>query len=250
MRGGGITSIGRGRPVASCWFSPESTLFQDSARTTPAVANNDPVGSWSDRGTAGVNQQQATAANRPLLKTNILNGFSVLDFDGVNDSMTAAWTALTAYTVFMVARKKAAPTVAERTLLGVRLGSSRLRPLVSNSSGTYAPNFGFFCTDAIAYQAWPAATVTDWNILSFVVVSSAVCHLRANGGAPTVFDAHDLVTTATTFSFCVDNTTNFGDYQIAEFRRYPKVLEIGGMNYVGRELGEKYGLAWTQAQAA
>lgn len=236
----------RGRSVPSCQFSPEGSKFQDSARTTPATAGDDPVGSWTDLGTAATHVSQATAANRPLLKLAVLNGYDVLDFDGVNDSLSAAWTALTGYTVFMVAKKKSALAAAEKTLLGIRQGSSRLRPLVGNSAGN-ANGMRFFANEAVGYQEWANSTVTNWNIYSFTVVSAAVCHLRVNGGLAAVFDPHDIATTATTFQFCGDNTTNFGDYQVAALRRYPKALELGDNNYVGKELGEKYALTWNEA---
>jgi hypothetical protein len=65
-----------------------STLFQDSAGTTPVTANNDPVGRWNDANGSAKRWDQAGAGNRPLYKTNILNGKAGVKFDGTDDFMT------------------------------------------------------------------------------------------------------------------------------------------------------------------
>jgi len=65
--------------------SNSSSLFQDTSGTTPASANNAPVGRWNDLSGNGNNVTQGTANAKPLLKTSIQNGNNVVRFDGVND---------------------------------------------------------------------------------------------------------------------------------------------------------------------
>jgi hypothetical protein len=72
------------------WLDPSdfSTMWQDSAGTTPVTAVNDPVGRITDKSGNGVVFTQATSANRPLLKQDS-NGYYYLDFDGSNDYLGA-----------------------------------------------------------------------------------------------------------------------------------------------------------------
>lgn len=67
-----------------------TTLYQDSAKTTPVTANNDPVGAVEDKSGNGNDCTQGTDDNRPLYKTGIKNGLSALFFDGTNDDLVKA----------------------------------------------------------------------------------------------------------------------------------------------------------------
>jgi len=60
-----------------------STLFQDSAGTTPVTASGDPVGLMLDVSGNGFHATQTTAASRPLYR--FTNGTHKLEFDGVNN---------------------------------------------------------------------------------------------------------------------------------------------------------------------
>lgn len=87
------------------WFHPTSGKWQDSGRTTPASANNDPVGAWDDASGSSRHVTQATAADRPLLKTSIINGFAVQRFDGATDFLqrtSAGFSIATPQTIFCV----------------------------------------------------------------------------------------------------------------------------------------------------
>ena len=74
------------------WYDPSdlSTLFQDAAGTTPVTAVEQPVGRILDKSGRGNHATQATAANRPLLKQDG-NGKYYLEFDGVNDALSATF---------------------------------------------------------------------------------------------------------------------------------------------------------------
>ena len=65
----------------------DGVLWQDAARTTPATADSAPVGCWDDASGVGNHFTQATAGNRPLLRTAIVNGHPVIRFDGSNDTL-------------------------------------------------------------------------------------------------------------------------------------------------------------------
>lgn len=67
-----------------------STLWQDSARTTPVTADGDPVGAWDDKSGNGNHLTQATSGRRPLYKTS--GGLHWLQFDGIDDSLATSGT--------------------------------------------------------------------------------------------------------------------------------------------------------------
>jgi len=72
------------------WYDPSdlSTLFQDSAGTTPVTASGQPVGKMLDRSGNGNHATQAIAAARPIYTEG--SGLAWLAFDGVGDFMSVA----------------------------------------------------------------------------------------------------------------------------------------------------------------
>ena len=69
------------------WYdaSDTSTLWEDSARTTPAADNADVIGAWDDKSGNGYHATQATTINKPTLRTNVQNGKNAIRFDGSDD---------------------------------------------------------------------------------------------------------------------------------------------------------------------
>lgn len=72
------------------WYDPSdlSTMFQDSAGTTPVTEDGQPVGKILDKSGRNNHASQATAAARPLYKTS--GGLHWLQFDGVDDGLVTA----------------------------------------------------------------------------------------------------------------------------------------------------------------
>jgi hypothetical protein len=89
---GGAAAFNPASLSPTAWYdvSDLSTLFQDSAGTTPVTADGDPVGKVLDKSGNGNHLVQATAGSRPLYKTS--GGLSWLLFDGVDDSLAASFT--------------------------------------------------------------------------------------------------------------------------------------------------------------
>lgn len=73
------------------WFDPSdfSSMFQDSAGTTPVTAVGDPVGKINDKSGNNNHATQGTSAKRPILQQDGAGKY-YLDFDGTDDSMTIA----------------------------------------------------------------------------------------------------------------------------------------------------------------
>ena len=84
------------------WYDPSdlSTLYQDSAATTPVASDGDPVGRMEDKSGNGNHATQATSAARPVYRTD--GTLHWLEFDGVDDFLEAASVDLTAYSTVFV----------------------------------------------------------------------------------------------------------------------------------------------------
>jgi hypothetical protein len=70
-------------PPTSDYNRVDVGLYQDSGATTPATANNDPVGYWLDSSRSGRSPIQTTAGSRPVLQTATLG----VKFDGTDDHL-------------------------------------------------------------------------------------------------------------------------------------------------------------------
>jgi len=91
------------------WYDPSdiTTLFQDSAGTTPVTAAGQPVGLMLDKSGRGNNALQATSGLRPLYQIDS-TGRPYLQFDGVDDNLTATALNLTGapYVAAVVGQRK------------------------------------------------------------------------------------------------------------------------------------------------
>ncbi|MCK5564502.1 MAG: hypothetical protein KAJ07_04595 [Planctomycetes bacterium] len=78
-----------------------TTLFTDSAKTTPVTSDGDVVGAWADKSVNGRDVLQTVTAKKPLYKTGIQNGLASILGDGVDDCLSTASVA-TATTPFLM----------------------------------------------------------------------------------------------------------------------------------------------------
>lgn len=113
--GGGIPAT---IPNLAVWLKADAGTYQDSARTTLAVADGDPVGGWVDQSGAGSHASQLTSTKRPLLKLATINGLPSLLFDAVDDGLATALALPAPYTIFVVEQCQAAGTT-QRTVSAV-----------------------------------------------------------------------------------------------------------------------------------
>lgn len=91
----------------ACWLRADVGLYQDTARTTPAVANNDPVRGWADQSGGGHHGVIANTADPAALKTASINGINAVYFDTTNPRLTTGLTLTVPYTLLVVAQQTA-----------------------------------------------------------------------------------------------------------------------------------------------
>lgn len=132
-----------GWPTLAQWLDADdpATWFQDSALTTPATADGDPIGGLKDKSGRGRHATQATSTKRGALKLGVQNTRNAVDLDGSDDFLDASYTLAAPLTIFTVARNDGA-AAASRFLqdspsrLAISFNNGVSNQLRAESSGT------------------------------------------------------------------------------------------------------------------
>jgi hypothetical protein len=158
----------------SLWLdaSDAATLFQDSAGTTPAAADSDPVGRWADKSGAGRHHTQSADAKRPALRKAAQNARDALEFDGANDCFNAAvsFQALAAGTAFFVVKIDQDPPATSAVSGLCNYGSDSNVHFPFDGDGVIYDNWG---TTARKTTVNPATTLAQWNVYAAASAAGA-----------------------------------------------------------------------------
>lgn len=150
--------------LAAWWDGADiSTMFQDSAGTTPVVSSLDPLGKWNDKSGNGLHMTQATAGLRPRYKTSVQNGKS-----GVNFADTTTWMQFTRTLgiqhMVVVCRRDGAYSTGAVLLRDAAGGNDKDNVVVKNVGDA---NGNFYCTGSAFYAGGGTFSgYTPWVTLS------------------------------------------------------------------------------------
>ena len=223
------------------WLYPDVGLYQNLAGTTPAVSDGDVVGNWTNQGSDASAFVQNTADYMPLLKLNIVNGQSVLRFDGVNDYLVGSFTGGISQpsTLFVVAQL-AAGSVNDGAIHAIIDGddSSRESRVIQYSGvnpDAWRITAGTALTGGDSDGNWNIWTVL-WNGATSQFWLNGLSEASGNAGA----EAPNGLTIGAQYNVAVPWS---GD--IAEILWYPGNLSDADKNEVGQYLATKYALSYT-----
>lgn len=212
------------------WYDPSdfSTLFQDSAGTTPVTAVGQPVGLMRDKSGRNNHASQATAASRPVLQQDSSGNYFLL-CDGVDDGMVTNFIDFTAtdkMTVVAGVRKLSDVGTQVLAEFSWAASSSNL-----GSFGVFAPRnagtaqYGFRLqgsagsdTDVSSF----ASPITNVLSCAFDIAGATITDEtipRINGASPTRTNTGQA------------GTGNFGNYPLFLFRRGGTTLPFTGRFY-------------------
>jgi hypothetical protein len=170
------------------WYDPSdlSTLFQDSAGTTPVTTAGQPVGKMLDKSGNDNHATQATSAARPTYQT--AGGLHYLAFDGVDDAMATGTITpgVDKAQVFAGVRKLSDAASAVISELGPNITAN------DGSFGLFAPpsnggnNYRFYPTGTVRFQAATSAATYAPPITNILTglsdISGDLGTLRIDGG--------------------------------------------------------------------
>jgi uncharacterized sulfatase len=246
-------------------------LVRLKAQDLAGLGNGAAVASWSDTATGDSfngTLSQSTAANRPTLQTNVLNGRSVVSFDGNDVLLSSTNNSLSnvgnGITVIAVAKGDTTGNTAQRLgQLGSSAGTSgQIVGMDVSSSSTSTSNGG------AGFRFNNGASLYDTNLRNsgFHIVAWQVddgqsyvdATMFVDGTLPAnVFAGSSTNTTGTTTFSGSDlelilgtgrsagGTLFSSDYytgQLAEFLVFNTQLSTGQINLVANYLSSEYGL--------
>jgi hypothetical protein len=234
------------RPRAT-GFSPRSisglALWLDAADSA-TITTATGVSVWADKSGNGRNATQTTGGKQPI-RTNTINGKSVITFQGTDDTMSIANVAdfnATSQTVIVVARQttaanhglfyKASATVTNGVIMRYRTGSTIwLYQKNDNTAEVLSNN---------------SNTNTNTNVYTAVLQPSAQAGF-VNGSAPTNGFATNTVATAydDTGVIWIGSRRDISEYlvgDVCEILHWPRALSTAERLRVERYLGGKWGI--------
>lgn len=214
------------------------------ARLETGFSDSDPVATWTDFSGEGNHLTQATEANKPLYRTNIINGEPAMQFDGSNDyfGLSNILSGESAGEVFLVVQIDTDPPGA----------SAQSGIWNMDGDGSNACHYPF--TNGTIYDAWGSTARKTTVNPSPALTSPRLYNVSSESGAWTSrLDGAQIYTTATnTFSsfsgspYLGRSASGFGDVYldgyIAAILIFNAVLASGDRDYIEAQLGAIYNI--------
>lgn len=219
------------------WLRADLGVFQDAAFSTPA-ASGDPVGGLQDQSGNENHFTQATAGDRPVRQDGVVNGQSVLRFDGSNHFLNGTMDTALAYNAFIVLKVDVDPPV--------DIAQSGLWCFSPSADSVHWPLtetniWETFGSTARRNTGDPATDLTQFNLYR---VSSA------SGAYTTYLNGTQHFTTATN-TVGMDTTPKLGqsiaatrhmDGDIAELLIYDSILSGANLAVVHAYINDRYNI--------
>ena len=203
------------------WYDPNdlSTLFQDSAGTTPVVAVGDPVGMMKDKSGNNRHMIQATSTARPILRQNTTTGKMYLSVNwdevgdvanGLDDSMSCSSFSMTdtdQVTIAAGLRRHSDAAAGLFCELSAAIGSN-LGAFNILAPSAAAANISFTSKGSASSSATRTTDAAKFaaHVIAFSDISADSSEIRVN----------DL---AAVQAAADQGTGNFGNYTMYLFRR-------------------------------
>jgi hypothetical protein len=234
------------RPRAT-GFSPRSisglALWLDAADSA-TITTATGVSVWADKSGNGRNATQTTGGKQPI-RSNTINGKSVITFQGTDDTMSVANASdfnATSQTVIVVARQT---TAANQALLYKGSGNAVNGVIMRYRAGT---TFWMYQKNDTVGETLSNTlnTNTNTNVYSTVLQPSAQAGF-VNGSAPTSGLATNTLATAydDTGAIFIGSRRDVSEYlagDVCEILHWPRALSALERQRVERYLGGKWGI--------
>lgn len=213
------------------WLDPSdlTTMFQDSAGTTPVTAAGQVVGLIRDKSGNNNHAFQATEASKPILRNT--GALWWLEFDGADDFLETSainFSATDKLSLFSGLRKLSDAATAMVLESSVSAGANNGTFFLSAPQGAANANYGVLLrgtTDTGSSLTTYTAPITNVISVNFDIAQAT----RATEILPRV---NGLIPTRGTFGSAADaGTGNFGNYPMYIGRRAGLTLPFSGLVY-------------------
>lgn len=201
------------------WYDPSdfSTMFQDSAGTTPVTGAGDPVGRINDKSGNGNHATQSSAMARPIYRVDG-NGRPYLESDGIDDFLRASF--VVTQPVSRVTGLKLPSSVANTQLLGGAIGNATALYYATASS------LGIFSGSVLS----DLSVSIPGTYVVREVHDGAGSSLRVNAGSPLTGNAGtttgDGITLGASFAAPPQNYSRVDFYGLVQVGRLLTTTEI------------------------
>jgi hypothetical protein len=226
------------------WYSARysSTLYQDSAQTTAAAANGDPVGGWKDLSGNGRHFTQSTSSKRPTLATAGLNSQPCITCDGVDDTLSYlssfGLSGVSGYSVFGVIQYQG---TANQLALSTQNGVTRMQrdttKTYTNYSGTVYGSTTTVSLSAAIYTAVFNGSGTGNSERLKLFISGAEQSLAFVGTVGT-----STGTSSAIYLGSAEDSLAYSSAKISEIIIYSSTLSTAQRQHIERNLGRIYGI--------
>jgi hypothetical protein len=203
----------------------------------------DTLAVWPDSSGNNRDAVMSVVANRPLLKTAIINGKPVVRFASSDYMATAAFASALTFplTLFVVGKTTATtPSTFAVAVDGIAAGS-RCSFATDNT-----PTNWLMSTSAAGADTGVAYDNTTNHVFACVYNGASSFFWKDGGAKATINTGAGADLTGLTLGAYVDGSLNWlGD--LAEVMLLDEATSIANVNVNGQALANKYGLTWTTA---
>jgi hypothetical protein len=224
------------------WYKADAGTYVYSGTTTAAVSDGDVVGLWQDQASNADDVNQATTDNKPTLQLAELKGEPVLRFDGTNDYLQGAFTGGGGMSqplmCFMVAKLKTSAVNDDQPYNALDGDDATHRCLLSKYESPDPDEWRINAGGSVTGNT----ADSDWNIWSVLFAPTSQFWLNgaSEGSGSAGGQAPDGLTVGTSIGL-----VGFWLGDIAEIVLYDSNLSTADKNQVGKYLGKKYGITYT-----
>jgi hypothetical protein len=224
------------------WLDATTGLFDATTGGSAVTTDASEVARWEDQSGNAYHVTQGTSANRPVLKTSILNGKNVLRFDGSNDLLSngsnfaiSGGSNRSVFTVFNRAT----------TALSIIVGWGDTGPTAGASSQYSSEYFLRFTSTTKGYTN--QSGIDDWIIWSVIGNGDTLADYDAffNGGSvatpnSTLNNSTTINTTANPLYIGRGPATGSANGDLAELLIYDSALSTSDREAVRDYLNAKW----------
>ena len=233
---------GDGGVLPDHWYRSDQGLWQD-AGVTPAASDGDVVGRWEDITANADHANQANAGNKPTLQNgagDLLNGWSVVRSDGIDDVLLAPFTTGGAiaqpFDIFMVAKLDAAQIADGQVRYLIEDAAAAIAGLAKLNTNAWIEYAGVILSGGAADAAWNIWTAQFSGATSRFWHNGIAECAAGNAGAQNIS------------GFAIGANNGAGQpskTDFAEVLTYSSTLSTADKNQVGQYLALRYGLTYT-----